>query len=124
MPKKVTVGQICWLSGGFTDDLSGRLVKVVKIGDKKTYKNIDVDFVNPQETDEYFTHNGLFGVYSSEYLFTSPDDYHEGFCEGSKDDISILTTQSKYRRKCVSCGSNLTNKARFCQECGTPCTMK
>lgn len=124
MPKKVTVGQICWLSGGFTDGLSGRLVKVVKIGDKKTYKNIYVEFVNPQETDEYFTHNGLFGVYSSDYLFTSPDDYYDGFCEGSKEDVSVLTTQMKEKRCCVPCGSNLTNKARFCQECGTPCIIK
>lgn len=100
MPKKVTIGQVCWLSGGFTDGLSGRLVRVVKIGDRKTYKNIDVKFVNPKETDVYFTHNGLFGVYSSDYLFTSPDDYHEGFCEGSKEDVSVLTIQSKDKRKC------------------------
>ena len=124
MPKKVTIGQICWLSGGFTENLSGRLVKVVKIGDKKTYKSIYVEFVNPQEKDVYFTHNGLFGIYSSDYLFTSPDDYHEGFCEGSKDDVSVLTTQSSDKRKCVSCSSNLTSKARFCQECGTPCIIK
>ena len=124
MPKKVTIGQICWLSGGFTDGFDGRLVKVVKIGDKKTYKNIDVEFLHPKETDEYFTHNGLFGVYSSDYLFTSPDDYCEEFCEGSKEDVSVLTTQSQEKRRCVSCGSSLTNKARFCQECGTPCIIK
>jgi len=104
MPKKVTIGQVCWLSGGFTDGLSGRLVRVVKIGDKKTYKSIYVEFVNPQEKDVYFTHNGLFGIYSSDYLFTSPDDYHEGFCEGSKEDVSVLTIQSNGKRKCASCG--------------------
>ena len=118
MSKKVTIGQICWLSGGFTDGLGGRLVRVVKIGDKKTYKSIDVEFLHPKETDEYFTHNGLFGVYSSDYLFTSPDDYCEEFCEGSKEDVSVLTIQSQDKRRCVSCGSNLTSKARFCQECG------
>lgn len=104
MPKKVTVGQICWLSGGFTDGLSGRLVRVVKIGDKKTYKSIYVEFLHHKETDEYFTHNGLFVVYSSDYLFTSPDDYCEEFCEGSKEDVSVLTIQSNGKRKCASCG--------------------
>lgn len=114
--KTVVVGQVCWLTGGYDYNLSGRLVKVVAIRDKRLCRGIEVVLLNIREDDLLdFKNGGRIGVSSPIWLFTSPEEYLP-FCEGTPDSIS----QPKPTRhtKCGKCESKVTKNMKFCGECG------
>lgn len=117
--KEVKVGQICWTCGGY-DILSFRLVKVVEV--RKTPRRgessrIFVTPLYPTPTDKIWLGKDLLmGVYSEDYLFTSPEDWKPGF-EGSPESITQSVVQKK-DLTCSYCSSKITPKMKFCAECG------
>ena len=114
--KTVEVGQVCWLTGGYDYNLSGRLVKVVAIRDKRLCRGIEVVLLNIREDDPLDFKNGeRIGVSSPIWLFTSPEEYLP-FCEGTPDSISAKVEPNPLA--CGKCNTKVTKKMKFCCECG------
>ena len=112
----VKVGQICWLTGGYSfEDLNFRLVKVTKLTPSNRTAKIQVKLLNPREGDSKEILEVGIGVYSTDWLLIYPEEYHK-HCEGTPESITQPEVITKL--VCQDCNTILTKKMKFCPNCG------